>query len=78
MENSSKNIKKKASNISNATHKNRQRLFNSILGENTLLLSPFPFLQEDNENWVNWENWDREGTDFLKSEQEKRRGERNT
>ena len=38
----------------------------------------FLFLQEDNENWVNWEHWDREGTDLLKSEQGKRRGERNT
>lgn len=78
MEDSNKSIKKKTSNISNATRKNRQILFHSILGENTLFLSPFPFLQEDNENWVNWENWDREGTDFLKSEQGKRRGERNT
>ena len=77
MENSNKNINKKTSNISNATHKNRQTLFHTILGEHTLFLSPLPFLQGENENWVNWENWDREGADFLKSEQDKRRGERN-
>ena len=71
-------IFKKHQNAPMRTHKKRQKLFYSFLGEYTLFLSPLPLcLKRENENRENWDGRGSRGANFLKNHQSDRgKGER--